>query len=82
MPKQEPHPDDIIEKEKGYDSGQVGAAAATGATILLRTVLVGALSQLWGLINGLSLFVHLPMIAFVEIPELSRGILSQLIEVA
>ena len=43
-------------------SGSTAVAAATTVTALVfRTVLVGALSQLWGLINGLSLFVHLPM---------------------
>ncbi len=54
----------------------VGAAAATTVTLVLRTVMVGALSQLWGLINGLSLFVHLPMIANVEIPDFSKEILG------
>ena len=86
IPKQEPHPDDVVVKETQKQgssvAGNVGAAAATGATVLLRTVIVGALSQLWGLINGLSLFVHLPMIAMVEIPDLSKDILGQLIEVA
>ena len=37
--------------------------ATTAATSVFRLVMVGALSQLWGLINGLSLFVHLPLLA-------------------
>ncbi len=80
IPKQEPHPDDVVEKEVKKESSStadvVGAAAATTVTLVLRTVMVGALSQLWGLINGLSLFVHLPMIANVGIPELSKEILG------
>lgn len=80
IPKQEPHPDDVVVQEvkkEGSSAGDVvGAAAATTVTLVLRTVMVGALSQLWGLINGLSLFVHLPMIANVEIPEFSKDILG------
>ena len=45
------------------------------------TPLILVLSQLWGLINGLSLFVHLPMTG-VDIPDQTKDILSQLIEVA
>ena len=29
--------------------------------------MVGALSQLWGLINGLSLFVHLPLLGSTKL---------------
>jgi len=43
--------------------------------------LTGALSQLWGLINGLSLFVHLPLVGIL-IPDHTLAVLNQLIEIA
>lgn len=43
--------------------------------------MTGALSQLWGLINGLSLFVHLPLVGIL-IPDHTLAVLNQLIEIA
>lgn len=48
---------------------------------LARFLLVGALSQLWGLINGLSLFVHLPLLG-VDLPSHTLELLNFLIEIA
>lgn len=38
------------------------------------------LSQLWGLINGLQIFVHIPLVG-VEIPENALMVLNKLIEI-
>ena len=63
-------------------SQDAAVAAATAVTGLLRMLMVGALSQLWGLINGLSLMVHLPLIKNLQIPEQTHLALSWLIEIA
>ena len=49
--------------------------AATATTAILNVLFVGALSQVWGLINGLSLFVHLPLNGII-VPKQVSAILS------
>jgi hypothetical protein len=39
-----------------------GVQTATGVSTLLSLFMTAALSQLWGMINGMQLVVHLPMI--------------------
>lgn len=53
-----------VAKEKLKENSAVAGAAAQAATLgitLGSKLLYGSISQLWGLINGLSLFVHLPL---------------------
>ena len=50
---------EIIE-EPSVDAVSIGT---TLAMLILTSIMTGALSQLWGLINGLQLIVHLPLIA-------------------
>ena len=61
-------------------AGAAAQAATVGITIGSK-LLYGSISQLWGLINGLSLFVHLPLTG-VEIPEQTLAVLGELIKVA
>ena len=44
-------------------------------------MLVGALSQLWGMVNGLSMFVHLPLVGVV-IPATALAFFSIFIKIA
>lgn len=44
-------------------------------------MLVGALSQLWGMVNGLSMFIHLPLVGVV-IPVTTLAFFSIFIEIA
>ena len=61
-------------------AGAAAQAATIGITIGSK-LLYGSISQLWGLINGLSLFVHLPMTG-VKIPDETLTVLNELIKVA
>lgn len=54
----------------------------TITTIILTTMLTGALSQVWGLINGLQLIVHLPLIAKAVFPEFTDFMFALIIQVA
>ena len=58
-------------------SGTAATSAALGANILMS----GAMSQVWGMINGLQLFVHFPMFD-IEFPMFAQAIVSQLITIA
>ena len=46
------------------------AQAATAATMGVNVLLSGAMSQIWGMINGMQLLVNLPLFQ-VEFPEMS-----------
>ena len=81
MPRQDSGEIEYVEPEKRSSGGALASAATATIVVIFQTMLVGALSQLWGLINGLSLFVHLPMTG-VDIPEHTLSILSQLIGIA
>ena len=66
--------------EQAAAAGAAAQAATLGITIGSK-LLYGSISQLWGLINGLSLFVHLPLTG-VEIPDKTLAVLGELIKVA
>lgn len=74
--------DDEKDDKEEEETTVVMMAAAAAVTSILRVLMVGALSQLWGLINGLSLIVHVPLIKYVIIPEGTIGSLNFLIEIA
>jgi hypothetical protein len=44
--------------------------------------LTGASSQAWGLINGLQIVVHMPMILLASFPETAQVIFDKLIDIA
>lgn len=48
-----------------------GESAATSGvtTLIMTTALTGASSQVWGLINGLQLVVHLPLVMEAAFPD-------------
>jgi hypothetical protein len=50
--------------------------------MLLSTMLTGALSQVWGLINGLQLIVHLPLVAKATFPHMTKEIFDVIITIA
>ena len=47
-------------KQTAQAAESVTTAATVGATIS-QLLMTGALTQLWGMINGLQIFVHLPL---------------------
>ena len=54
----------------------------TLAAIVISTVVTGSLSQLWGLINGLQLVVHLPLVGKTEYPGITQEIIEKILTVA
>ena len=54
----------------------------TLAAMIMSTTLTGALSQVWGLINGLQLIVHLPLVAKAEFPSFTDAIFEMIINIA
>ena len=54
--------------------------AVSGAITISQFLLSGVLSQLWGLINGLQIFVHIPLVG-VEIPDNALVVLNELISI-
>ena len=57
------------------------AKGATAATLGANVVLSGAMSQVWGMINGLQLLVFLPLFD-VNFPEVSLLMIDSLIAIA
>lgn len=55
--------------------------AATAATLGVNIALSGAMSQVWGMINGMQLMVHLPLFD-VSFPPLSQSMVENLITIA
>lgn len=55
--------------------------AATGVLFASNVLMSGALSQVWGMINGLQIFVHLPLFD-IEFPIYPKMVVSQLIDIA
>ena len=51
-------------------------------TMVLSTMLTGALSQVWGLINGLQLIVHLPLVGKATFPVMTDQIFEIIIAIA
>lgn len=58
------------ESEELSTTDQMGqsALATSITTVVLTTAMTGASSQVWGLINGLQLVVHLPLIKLATFP--------------
>lgn len=56
--------------------------ATTLATMIVSTTMTGALSQVWGLINGLQLIVHLPLVAQATFPEFTNDVFLVIISIA
>ena len=69
---------EISSIEKG---GKAALQAATGASLIINFLMNGALSQVWGMINGMQMIVHVPLFN-VEMPQSSMTITSILIDVA
>ena len=58
------------------------ATAATAVTNLaIATLQTGALSQLWGMINGLQIFVHIPLLKTI-FPSNTELVIKELSEFA
>lgn len=83
MPKQIPadYLASLESLEGSAASAQAAVVAAAASTAIVNILLVGALSQVWGLINGLQLFVHLPLIG-IDLPKHVIIVLGKLITVA
>ena len=62
-------------------SGKVALQAATGASMIIKVAMKGALSQVWGLINGMQMIVHVPLFN-VRFSQTATSITSVLIDVA
>lgn len=67
-------------KGTGKAASAVMAAGVLGST-LMKVVMAGALAQIWGMINGLQVLVHLPCMA-AQIPQAQLSIVSEVIKVA
>ena len=63
-------------------SATESAQVTTLAAIVISTVVTGSLSQLWGLINGLQLVVHLPLVGKTEYPGITQEIIEKIVTVA
>lgn len=67
-------------------SGSIGSSvqAASGVGTLVSLLMTAALSQLWGMINGMQLVVHIPMISEItdSIPPKLSWLINQLITIA
>jgi len=57
------------------------ATATLIASAVLKLVMNGALSQVWGMINGLQLFTHMPLFR-VTIPPLAMKLVTTIINIA
>ena len=56
-------------------------AAATVGSALSQILMTGALTQLWGMINGLQLFVHLPLFK-IDMPASATMLIEKLLLIA
>ena len=63
--------------------GAAGAStqAATAATLGVNVALSGAMSQVWGMINGMQLMVNLPLFD-IQFPPISQAMVEDLITIA
>ena len=64
--------------EKG---GKAALQAATGASLIINFLMNGALSRVWGMINGMQMIVHVPLFN-IEMPKSAIAVTSILIDVA
>ena len=62
-------------------SGKAVLQAATGASVIIKVATKGALSRVWGMINGIQMIVHVPLFN-VKFPESATTITAALIDVA
>jgi len=76
-----------IDKGAKAAAEQAGAAASavTGGVAIFAGVgqilLSGALAQIWGMINGLQVFVHMPVFA-IDLPSTSMIVVKSILSVA
>jgi len=58
--------------------------AAAAATLVSNVIMSGAMSQVWGMINGLQIIVYLPMFAIIprDFPSLTIMMIGNLIDIA
>ena len=61
-------------------AGQLTAVATVGSATS-QIFMAGALSQVWGLINGLQLFVHIPLFK-LSLPANAQVLINELITIA
>lgn len=59
------------------ETGTAAASACLGSNLLIS----GAMSQIWGMINGLQLFVHIPLFN-VQFPEIAGVVVEKLTMIA
>ena len=57
------------------------STAVVLSTIVINTVISGSLAQVWGMINGLQLIVHLPSMN-IDFPENAMGVTENILSVA
>lgn len=68
--------------EQAAAAGSAGNSAGTGA-IIANLVSTGALSQIWSMINGMQIFVHLPLFQVgFDNYFYSNEVLKKIIEIA
>ena len=59
----------------------INLAITSGFFLAAQTFMAGALQQVWSMINGMQLFVHVPMLG-VGLPEVSKDLIDNLVSVA
>ena len=69
------------EPEKVSNKEVADLALTSGLLLATNTVMAGALQQVWSMINGMQLFVHVPMLG-VPLPETSENLIGQLVNIA
>jgi len=79
-------PSQKFEKPKvaGAAAAEAAGAATEAATLVALGVnisLSGAMAQVWGMINGMQIFINLPLFQ-VEFPELSFSMIDSIINIA
>jgi hypothetical protein len=74
-----------IEETKIQNADQVLTQAtsnlAIGAASIVPAILSGALHKIWNMINGLQIFVHLPLLG-IDFPDNAMYVVTHLITVA
>ena len=73
--------EEITLKEAAVENAVTATKTIAAATVGTNIILSGAMSQVWGMINGLQLFINLPLFD-ITFPSLSIKSLQGLIEIA
>jgi len=60
---------------------QSTTAVAGGVGVVSSVLMSGAMQQVWGLLNGLQLMVHLPLLGII-LPDESQSLLDTFTEIA